>query len=117
MYVRCCTLIGRTHETVLQEATQFRYRARIWYVICRLFNVCKELTRDVKPGMTEVATAVTFPQIDMKVGTPGSAGQLLAGVVCRVLKRDGTWAGYNESGELITKTPSAALCYYNNTEA
>ena len=67
--------------------------------------------------MTETATTLTFPQIDMKVATLGSGGQLMAGNVARLLKSDGTWAGYNEPGELIVKSPTAALCYYNNPEA
>ena len=67
--------------------------------------------------MTETATTLTFPRIDMKVATLGSGGQLLAGNVCRILKSDGTWAGYNEPGELIVKGPTAALCYYNNLKA
>ena len=53
----------------------------------------------------------------MKVATLGSGGQLLPGNVARLLKPDGTWAGYNEPGELIIKGPSVALCYYNNEEA
>ncbi|KAI0706143.1 phenylacetyl-CoA ligase [Cytidiella melzeri] len=68
-------------------------------------------------GMTETATTLTFPHIDMKVGTLGCGGQLLAGNVCRVLKADGSWAGYNEPGELIVRGPTAALCYYNNPKA
>lgn len=68
-------------------------------------------------GMTETATTLTFPRIDMKIGTLGSGGQLLAGNVARLLRPDGTWAGYNEPGELVVKGPSVALCYYNNEEA
>ncbi|KAI0095115.1 amp dependent CoA ligase [Irpex rosettiformis] len=68
-------------------------------------------------GMTETATTLTFPRIDVKVDTLGSGGQLLAGNICRILKADGKWAGYNEPGELIVKGPTAALCYFNNPEA
>lgn len=71
----------------------------------------------VLSGMTETVTALTFPHIRMKVSTPGSGGQLLHGNVARVLKPDGTWAGYNESGELIVRGPSMALCYLNNEQA
>jgi 4-coumarate--CoA ligase len=67
--------------------------------------------------MTELATTITFPQIDMKVATLGSGGQLVAGNVCRVRKHDGTWAGYNEPGELYVKGPTVTLCYYRNPEA
>ncbi|EKM61280.1 uncharacterized protein PHACADRAFT_247774 [Phanerochaete carnosa HHB-10118-sp] len=68
-------------------------------------------------GMTETATAITFPQIDMHVATLGSGGQLLQGNTCRVLKSDGTYATYNEPGELFIKGPTLALCYFNNEEA
>lgn len=68
-------------------------------------------------GMTELATAATWPPVDMKIDTLGSGGQLLQGNVCRVLKPDGTWAGYNEPGELIIKGPTVALCYLHNKEA
>jgi 4-coumarate--CoA ligase len=68
-------------------------------------------------GMTETATTITFPRIDMQVCTFGSGGQLLQGNVCRVLKPDGTYAGYNEPGELLIKGPTLALCYLNNEQA
>ena len=68
-------------------------------------------------GMTELATTITFPRIDMKVATLGSGGKLLQGNICRVLRPDGTWAGYNEPGELLVKGPTVALCYLNNEEA
>ena len=67
--------------------------------------------------MTETATTLTFPRIDMKVATLGSGGELLPGNTCRVLKQDGTYAGYNEPGELIVKGPSVAMCYHNNEQA
>lgn len=52
-----------------------------------------------------------------KVGVPGSAGQLNPGVVARVVKPDGSLAGFNEPGELRVKSPSLALGYWNNKEA
>ena len=67
--------------------------------------------------MTETSTTVTYPRLDQKIGTLGSGGQLLPGDVARVLKPDGTFAGYNEPGELIVKGPSMTLCYLNNEEA
>lgn len=68
-------------------------------------------------GMTELATTITFPRIDMHIGTLGSGGQLFQGNTCRVLKADGTYATYNEPGELFVKGPTVALCYLNNEEA
>ncbi|PSR76712.1 hypothetical protein PHLCEN_2v8309 [Hermanssonia centrifuga] len=68
-------------------------------------------------GMTETCTTVTFPRIDQKIGTLGSGGQLLPGDVARVMKPDGSLAGFNEPGELVVKGPSVSLCYLNNPEA
>jgi len=45
------------------------------------------------------------------------SGTLLPGVVARVIKRDGTLGGYDESGELVLHSPSAALGYLNNVDA
>jgi acyl-CoA synthetase (AMP-forming)/AMP-acid ligase II len=41
----------------------------------------------------------------------------LPGIVARVVKEDGSLAGYEEPGELIIKTPSVALGYANNAQA
>lgn len=67
--------------------------------------------------MTETCTAIALPQIEQRVCTPGSAGRLIPGVVARVVKQDGSLAGYNETGELIVKSPSNALGYLDNEEA
>ncbi|KAF7346115.1 Phenylacetyl-CoA ligase [Mycena sanguinolenta] len=50
-------------------------------------------------------------------GSPGGAGVLIPGVTVRVLKADGTLGGYNDVGELVVKSPSNALAYYNNAQA
>ncbi|KAK7694984.1 hypothetical protein QCA50_002172 [Cerrena zonata] len=68
-------------------------------------------------GMTETCTTVTFPRFDQKIGTLGCAGQIMAGVVMKVVKEDGSLAKYGESGELYVKAPSIALRYLNNDEA
>jgi acyl-CoA synthetase (AMP-forming)/AMP-acid ligase II len=52
-----------------------------------------------------------------KIGTLGSAGQLIAGVRARVVKADGTLAGEGERGELVVNSPSIALGYWNNPQA
>ena len=46
-----------------------------------------------------------------------SAGVLLPGIVARIQKADGTYAGFNEPGELIVNTHSMASGYSNNEEA
>jgi 4-coumarate--CoA ligase len=45
------------------------------------------------------------------------AGQLMPGIVAKVVKSDGSLAGFNEPGELFVKTPSVAMGYANNAEA
>ncbi|KAG1749197.1 hypothetical protein EDB19DRAFT_1681264 [Suillus lakei] len=68
-------------------------------------------------GLTESSTSLTMYSVDQKIGVPGSAGQLLPGVVARVVKPDGSLAGFNEPGELRVKTPSLALGYWNDEQA
>ncbi len=67
--------------------------------------------------MTETSTSVTMVPLSQKIGTLGSAGQLIPGVRARVIKADGTLAKTGESGELVVKTPSLALRYMNNEKA
>ncbi|KAH7926478.1 acetyl-CoA synthetase-like protein [Leucogyrophana mollusca] len=68
-------------------------------------------------GLTESSTSITMYPTDQKIGTPGSAGRLLPGVVAKIIKQDGSLAGFNEPGELIVKMASLALGYYNNEKA
>lgn len=68
-------------------------------------------------GMTESAATIAMFSVDEKLGVPGSAGCLAPGVVAKVVKDDGTLAGFNEPGELQVKIPSVALGYLNNDEA
>ncbi|KAK2461344.1 hypothetical protein APHAL10511_006629 [Amanita phalloides] len=68
-------------------------------------------------GMTETCTAVTMFSITRKRGVPGSSGILMPGIAAKVVKSDGTLAGYGEEGELVIKSPSVALGYSNNKQA
>ena len=72
---------------------------------------------DAAAGMTETAASVARFSTDTRIGVPGSSGRLLPGVIARVMKADGTFAGFNELGELQVKMPSLALGYWNNEEA
>jgi 4-coumarate--CoA ligase len=47
----------------------------------------------------------------------GSAGQLMPGVVARIVKPDGTLGGPGERGELVVKSLSTALGYLDAPEA
>ena len=68
-------------------------------------------------GMTETCTSFSFPQLDMRVGTPGSAGRLLPGTAVRVRMPDGTWGGVGAQGELVVTGPSMAIGYLDNAAA
>ncbi|KAH9927962.1 acetyl-CoA synthetase-like protein [Epithele typhae] len=68
-------------------------------------------------GLTESATGMSFPAHGQRVGTLGAAGTLLPGVIARVVKPDGTLAGFDELGELYIKAPSIAHGYLNNPTA
>ncbi|CDO68622.1 hypothetical protein BN946_scf184996.g53 [Trametes cinnabarina] len=68
-------------------------------------------------GMTETAAAVAVYPPWQKVGTPGSAGQLLPGTVAKVVKADGSLARINEPGELLVMGPQVTLGYYQNEQA
>jgi acyl-coenzyme A synthetase/AMP-(fatty) acid ligase len=52
-----------------------------------------------------------------KLATVGSAGQLLPGIVARVVKPDGSLASEGETGELVVTGPSMSLGYFNNEAA
>ncbi|KAG5647554.1 hypothetical protein DXG03_008907 [Asterophora parasitica] len=52
-----------------------------------------------------------------KIATIGSAGQLIPGIVARVVKEDGSLAQEGEQGELVVTGPSMALRYMNNEAA
>ncbi|KAK0481631.1 amp dependent CoA ligase [Armillaria novae-zelandiae] len=68
-------------------------------------------------GLTETATSVVAMDSTKLHGTIGAAGQLLPGIVARVVKADGSLAREGEQGELIVTGPAMALRYRNNEEA
>ncbi|KAF9806749.1 hypothetical protein IEO21_08558 [Rhodonia placenta] len=68
-------------------------------------------------GMTEVVGSIAFPQMEQKIGTPGSAGRLVPGMIARVVHPDGTIAKIGEPGHLLISGPATALGYLKNEEA
>jgi 4-coumarate--CoA ligase len=68
-------------------------------------------------GMTETCTSISMAPSSQRIGTLGSAGQLIPGVRGRVVKEDGTLAKAGEPGELVVNTPSLALGYLDNKKA
>ncbi|KAI9461161.1 phenylacetyl-CoA ligase [Russula earlei] len=68
-------------------------------------------------GMTETATAVSMTPALEKVGKAGSAGVAVPGVRFRIVKEDGSLAKLGERGELVVKSPSNALQYWENPRA
>ncbi|KAJ7141376.1 hypothetical protein C8R44DRAFT_245461 [Mycena epipterygia] len=66
-------------------------------------------------GQTESTGVVSMWSSRTKRGLNG--GELAPGVLARIVRSDGTLAGHNEPGELLLKTPAAALGYFGNQEA
>ncbi|KAJ7264019.1 phenylacetyl-CoA ligase [Mycena haematopus] len=83
----------------------------------KLFSLLPDAHIGQAYGMTETCTVVSVWPIDRKRGFSGGAGELLPGITARILKADGTLGGYNDIGELVVKSPSNALAYYNNAQA
>lgn len=83
----------------------------------QLVNVLPGVSIFQAYGLTETACAITMGPTDKKIGTLGSAGQILPGIVARVIKADGTFGSHGDQGELIVRTPASALGYSNNEQA
>lgn len=67
-------------------------------------------------GLTEVTGAIAFLSGDGPP-TPGCSGTLLKGAEVRILRPDGTEAGFSEPGELVVRMPGMALGYLENEKA
>ncbi|KAG9103257.1 hypothetical protein FRC07_010052 [Ceratobasidium sp. 392] len=70
-------------------------------------------------GMTETSTIVTMVPLEHAGtgGVPGSAGHIIPNTIVKVVKPDGTLAGYDEPGELVVAGPQTTLRYENNEAA
>ncbi|KAF7346112.1 hypothetical protein MSAN_01837900 [Mycena sanguinolenta] len=82
----------------------------------QLVQLCPQATVGQTYGTTETPAALIMTPISRPF-TSGSTGNFLPGIKARVVKSDGTLAGYNEPGELVVKSPSLALGYYKNQQA
>lgn len=68
-------------------------------------------------GLTETSTTVSSLKAGVRMGTVGSAGELIPGIVARVVKPDGSLATEGERGELVVTGPSMAMGYFKNPAA
>ncbi|KAF8128314.1 phenylacetyl-CoA ligase [Mycena galopus ATCC 62051] len=82
----------------------------------QLSQLCPQAKIAQVYGATEAPAAITMTPISRPF-TAGSAGNLMPGMQARLIKSDGSLAGYNEPGELLVKSPSLALGYYKNKKA
>ncbi|KAK7048189.1 hypothetical protein R3P38DRAFT_1853816 [Favolaschia claudopus] len=81
-----------------------------------LSQLCPQAAIGQCYGTTETPACLTMTPLTQQF-TSGSAGRLLPGMHARIVKSDGTLAGYDETGELVVKSPSLSLGYYNNQAA
>jgi acyl-CoA synthetase (AMP-forming)/AMP-acid ligase II len=82
-----------------------------------VFCCCQDIQLTTRLGLTETATTVSYLPPGRKMGTIGSAGVLIPGVVAKVVKPDGSLAAEGEPGELVVTGPSMAMGYYENPTA
>ncbi|QRV82003.1 AMP binding enzyme [Ceratobasidium sp. AG-Ba] len=67
-------------------------------------------------GMTETSSIVTMVPLDQAGtgGVAGGSGHIITNTTIKIIKTDGTLAGYDEPGELVVTGPQMALRYDNN---
>jgi 4-coumarate--CoA ligase len=81
-------------------------------------GLCKYLLDGMATsGLTETCTTVAIIPPHHTLGTIGSAGHLLSGVIARIIKPDGSLAKEGEQGELVVTGPSMPIGYFNNPTA
>ena len=68
-------------------------------------------------GLTETSTTICSLKPGVRMSTVGSAGELIPGIVARVMKPDGSLATEGERGELVVTGPSMAMGYFKNPAA
>lgn len=70
-----------------------------------------------RTGLTETCTTIAMIPPTQNLATVGSAGQLLPGIIAKVVKPNGSLAIEGEQGELVVTGPSMALGYLDNDVA
>ncbi|KAJ7366644.1 amp dependent CoA ligase [Mycena albidolilacea] len=90
--------------------------SKLKYIACGAAPMTSELQDQLSQLCPQATIGQCYGQNSTQFTSPG-AGTLLPGVQARVVKSDGTLAGYNEPGEFVIKSPSLALEYYKNREA
>ena len=68
-------------------------------------------------GLSETCATVCIMAASGRNGVVGSAGQLIPGIVARVVREDGSLGGFGEQGELVVSGPAMAFGYLNNEKA
>ena len=86
-------------------------------LVQQLRHICPNAAIGQGYGLTETCTTISAFPPSQKIGTIGSAGQLIPGIRARVVKADGSLAREGEQGELVVTGPSMALGYLNNEKA
>ncbi|KAF8810188.1 acetyl-CoA synthetase-like protein [Phlegmacium glaucopus] len=103
-----------------QNRALVRKLSHVRHILCAAAPLSPEVTQQLTKilpgvsiaqgyGMTETATAVTMTAITDE--SARSVGQLLPGVVARVVKEDGSLATAGQQGELVVTGPQVALRY------
>ncbi|KAH9477438.1 4-coumarate--CoA ligase-like 7 [Psilocybe cubensis] len=81
----------------------------------QLIKLVPQATISQAYGSTEATGVVSMTQANEKHGR--QCGIMAPGIQGRVVRSDGTLAGYDEEGELHIKTPASAMGYLDNEAA
>ncbi|KAG8700788.1 hypothetical protein FRC09_005752 [Ceratobasidium sp. 395] len=95
------------------------------FAVAAAAPVSPELTAQFRQIIPSVSFGQAFASIVTMVplehagtgGVPGSAGHIIPNTKVKIVKPDGTLAGYDEPGELVVAGPQMAMRYENNEAA
>ncbi|KAF5366533.1 hypothetical protein D9758_008940 [Tetrapyrgos nigripes] len=83
----------------------------------QLLQVFPEIHLGQGYGLTESSPVISMFPLTQKVGTLGSAGQLVSGTTIKIVTSNGTLAKFDQEGELYVKGGQITLGYYQNAKA